>query len=279
MNLSWDDLRYLEALERTGKPGHAARELGISLSTFYRRVSELEQLVGRLCLKRSASGASLTEFGHSLAIIGRRTRTGLTEVFAELRANETAVEGEVSLTTVVALLPLLEAPLARLTQEHPTLNVKLHLGDDGPSVRLREVDVALGVMKRPPQGCWGRKLVQLPVGVFATKEAAARKPRRWVVRSLAEVTSPESAWERQHATDFAVRAPFHALVPLCAAGVGLGLMPRLLASQHPQLVEVKEFAPLVTSLERTVWLLTHPDLRRTPRVVALMGALATAFET
>lgn len=278
MDLSWDDLRSLEALERTGKPGHAARELGISLSTFYRRVAELEQSVGRLCLKRSSSGATLTEFGRSLAIIGRRTRAGLTDVFAELRANETAVEGEVSLTTVMALLPLLEAPLAQLTREHPKLNVQLFLGDDGPSVRQREVDVALGVMKRPPPGCWGRKLTQLSVGVFGTKEAAARKQRRWVVRSLSEVTSPESAWERQHATDFAVRAPFHALVHLCAAGVGLGLMPQRLASQHPQLVELEEFAPLVTSLERTVWLLTHPDLRRTPRVVALMGVLARAFD-
>lgn len=278
MDLSWDDLRYLEALERTGRPGHAARELGISLSTFYRRIAELEQAVGRLCLKRSPSGASLTEFGHSLAVIGRRTRGGLTEVFAELRANETAVEGEVSLTTVVALLPLIEAPLARLTQKHAKLNVKLSLGDDGPSVRQREVDVALGVMRRPPQGCWGRKLTQLDVGVFATKEAATREPRRWVVRALSEVTSPESAWERQHTSNFAVRAPFHALVQLCAAGVGLGLMPRLLAKQHESLVEVKEFAPLVTSLERTVWLLTHPDLRRTPRVVALMSALATAFD-
>lgn len=277
MDFSWDDLRYLEALERTGKPGPAARELGISVSTFYRRVAELEQLSGRMCLKRGPAGASLTEFGRSLAHVGRRTRTGLTEVLAELRAHETAIEGEVSLTTVLALLPLLEEPLALLTLQHPRLHVTLHLGDDGPSVRQREVDVALGVMKRPPQGCWGRRLVQLPVGVFATRDATARRQRRWLVRSLAEVSSPESAWEREHAKDIAARAPFHALVELCAAGVGLCLMPRLLAAQHPALVEVKEYAPRVSSLERTAWLLTHPDLRRTPRVVALMNALTAAF--
>ncbi len=53
MDLSWDDLRSLEAPERTVKPGQAARELGISLSMLYRRIAELEQSVGRLCLKRS----------------------------------------------------------------------------------------------------------------------------------------------------------------------------------------------------------------------------------
>jgi hypothetical protein len=98
-------------------------------------------------------------------------------------------------------------------------------------VRQREVDVAVGVMKRPPQGCWGRKLLQLPSAVFATKDA----------------------------------------------GLGLCLMPRLLASRHPGLVEVKDYAHLMAPLERTVWLLTHPDQRKTPRVVALMNALTEAF--
>lgn len=274
MNLLWDDLRYLEALDRTGKVGSAARELGISVSTFYRRLAELELGAGQLCLKRAPSGATLTDFGRSLAQVGRRTRTGLNEVVSQLRTRETEVEGEVSLTTVVALLPLLQGPLAALTRRHPKLHVTLHLGDDGPSVRLREVDVALGVMKRPPQGCWGRRLGTLPSGVFATKAAAAQKPRRWVLRSLAEVTSPESAWERAHAGEPAARASFHAVVELCAAGVGLGLMPRRLAALHPSLSELPEFAALAAKLERTAWLLAHPDERRTPRVIALMDALA-----
>lgn len=269
----WDDLRQLEALERTGKVGVAARELGISVSTFYRRLGELEALTGQPCIQRRPTGATLTEFGSALAHVGRRTRGGLQEVLAQLRAKQTTVEGEVSLTTVVALLPLLQAPLARLAKEHPGLQVTLHLGDDGPSVRQHEVDVAVGVMKRPPQGCWGRKLLPLPSAVFATREAAARSPRRWVVRSQVEVASPESAWERAHAGEVAVRAPFHAMVELCVAGLGLCLMPRLIAGLHPGLVEVKAFSHLVAPLERTLWLLTHPDQRKTPRVVALMTAL------
>jgi DNA-binding transcriptional LysR family regulator len=277
MNFPWDDLRYLEALDRLGKPGAAARELGVSVSTFYRRLAELEAAAGQLCLKRSPAGATLTAFGRSLAQVGRRTRSGLTEVLSELRTRETEIEGEVSLTTVIALLPLVQGPLAELTRRHPSLHVTLHLGDDGPSVRLREVDVALGVMKRPPQGCWGRKLGPLEAGVFATKAAAAAKPRRWVVRSLAEVSSPESAWERANAGQLAVRAPFHALVELCAAGIGLGLMPRKVAARHPALVELTEFAQSTQSLERTAWLLAHPDQRKTPRVVALMDALAKTF--
>lgn len=277
MDLPWNDLSYLEVLDRTGKVGPAARELGISVSTLYRRMAELEAQVGELCLKRSPGGATLTDFGRALAQVGRKTRSGLNDVLSQRRSRETEVEGEVSLTTIIALLPSIQTALTALSQQHPKLHVTLHLGDDGPSVRQREVDVALGIMRRPPPGCWGRKVEQFPVGVFATREAAARNPRRWLVRSLSEVTSPESAWERAHAQHLAARAPFHALVELCAAGMGLGLMPRAIAARHSHLIELREFAPKLGALERTAWLLCHPDQRRTARVVALMNAVAGAF--
>jgi DNA-binding transcriptional LysR family regulator len=275
--VTWDDLRYLEALDRLGKVRSAARDQRISVSTFYRRVGELEAQFGQLCLVRRAEGASLTELGRALAQVGRRVRGGLTEVLGELKAGATLVGGEVSLTTVEALLPLIERPLAELTATHPALEVALHLGDAGPSVRRREVDVALAVMQRPPAGCWGRRVARLPYGVFATPAEAARAQRRWVARARSEASSPESAWEREHAGPIAVRAPFHALVSLCASGAGLGLMPRALGLRRG-LVELPEFGAKVARLQRTVWCLAHPDQKKTPRVLALMSALARAFE-
>lgn len=277
MNVQWEDLRFLEAIERTGKVAAAARELNVSLSTLYRRVSELEADIGQLCLYRGPAGGTLTETGHTLALVGRRTRKSVDEVLSQLRAQATKVEGEVSLTTVIALLPFIEEPLARLSAAHPSLHVTLHLGDDGPSVREREVDVALAIMKRPPQGCWGRRLTTLRSGVFATKEAAAREPRRFLVRSLAEVHSPESAWERAHAQHVAARVPYHALPSLCARGLGAALLPHLLASKHPKLVELPEYSKTMEPLDRPLWLLTHGDLRRVPRVLAVMDALAATF--
>ena len=276
MDLQWEDVRYLEAIERTGTVAAASRELGLSISTLYRRVKLLEDAVGRPCLQRGPTDATVTEAGRALAQVGRKTRKSISEVLGQLRAQEQELEGEVSLTTVTALLPFVEVPLRLFTSRHPLLRATLHLGDDGPSVRDREVDVALGVMRRPPPGCWGRKLVHLTSGVFATREAASARPRRWLARALAETHSPESAWERAHVEHVSVRAPFAALVPLCAQGLGLCLMPKILAARHPDLVEVHDFDGLAP-LERTVWLLTHPDQRKTPRIVALMDALAEGF--
>jgi molybdate transport repressor ModE-like protein len=273
----WEDVRYLEAVERTGSVNGAARELGVSASTVYRRIAALEDAVGCPCLARGPGASVMTETGAMLAQVGRRTRKDLADVAGQVRARETEIVGEVSLTTVDALLPFLVEPIAELTSRHP-LHIDLVLADSGPSVRDREVDVAIGVMHRPPAGCWGLRLGKLPYGVYGTAAAIARKPEPvWVARALSEAYSPESAWEREHVTRVAARAQFSALVSLVAGGVGIGLIPRALAALHPQLVELTEYCASVASLERTAWLLTHPDLRKTPRVKALMDALTQRF--
>ncbi len=277
MSIVWDDVRYLEAVERTGSVSGAARELALSASTVYRRISALEAAVGQACIVRGAGDTALTEVGAALARVGRQTRRSLADATGAIRARDTDLAGEVSLTTVESLLPFIVEPIAELTAKHP-LRVSLHLGDSGPSVRDREVDVAIGIMNRPPTGCWGRRLRRLPFGVFGTRQAIARQPAPvWVVRGAAERSSPEAAWEREHATPVATSAPFDAAVTLVARGVGLGLLPRLLAEPNPDLVELTAHRASVAHLERTAWLLTHPDQRRNPRVVALMKALVKSF--
>lgn len=278
MKLEWEDLRLLEAVDRTGKVAAAARELGVSVSTLYRRVGELEEAIGHVCLLRGAQGGTLTETGRALAGVGRRTRKSVDEVLSSLRAQSTKVEGEVSLTTVIALMPHLERALLELSKAHPALNVTVHLGDDGPSVREREVDLALAIVKRPPQGCWGRRIGTLKAGVFGTEESVALEPRRFLVRSLNEVHSPESAWEREHVTHVAARVPYFAMASLAAKGLGVAMLPHILASRHPELVELPEYAKSLAAMERPLWVLTHPDLRKVPRVMTVMNAVADAFE-
>lgn len=274
--LSWDDLRALEALDRLGDVRSAAREVRLSMSTFYRRIATLEAGLGRVCINRRADDATLTPFGTSLARVGRTVRGGLTGVFSQLRAEEEELAGVVSLTTVESLVPIIEPALIALTHANPGLSIELHPGDSGPSVRRREVDVALAVMQRAPEGLWGRKVGMLEAGVFGTA-ASVKHGKRWVLRTAGEASSPESAWERAHVTEApAFRAPFHTLVTLCVAGAGLGMMPRLIAD-HYGLKEAVEHRASTRAMHRPLWCLTHPDLKKSPRVQALFDALTARF--
>src|SRR3954470_21906876 len=119
--ISWDDLRHLETIHRTGSVGHAARELRVSASTVYRRIAVLEAALGYACIVRGLEPTVLTEAGRALARVGDKTRQSLAEATGAVRARETEVSGEVSVTTVEGLAPFLVAPIGELVERYPGL--------------------------------------------------------------------------------------------------------------------------------------------------------------
>jgi len=270
----WDDLRCLEALARTGNAAAAGRELEVATSTIYRRIDALEEALGAPVLLRGAPTLTLTSEGERLVSTARRTRQELDAV--RQTSAPDVVEGRVRLTTVEGFLPLLVAPLAKLAAAHPDLEVELHLGDSGPSVRRREADVALAVMANPPEGLVGRRLLRIGYGVFGTPEALARRPRRWVVLGPPLTHTPEAAWEREHATNVAVATGSrNAFLALLGRGVGVGLLPRPMS--HEGLVEDHDLRDACAHLHRDAWTLVHPESKDVARVRAVLDVLVAAL--
>ncbi|MFO0722732.1 MAG: LysR family transcriptional regulator [Myxococcota bacterium] len=276
MQIQWDDLRYLEAIDRIGGVAGAARELGVSASTLYRRLTALERSVGETCLVRGS--VQLTARGRELARIGKSMRERLTESEGAARAKHAAISGEVSLTTVEGFLPFLIAPIARLSERHPGLSVSLHLGDSGPSVQRREVDIAIGVMRRPPAGCIGKRVLKIRYGVFGTQGAVDAPSPRWIVTGPGLAHTAEAEWERAHATPVVARAPRLAMLEMVRAGLGIGLLPRAVAALDPALVEVGSWRARCSHLLRIAWILSHPESRKSARISAVVGALTEALE-
>ena len=277
--ISWDDLRYVEALDRLGQARRAGRELGTSVSTVYRRIAALEAIVGARCVETGgAGGLRLTAIGRSLAVIARGVDTSIAEVTQQARFAESDVSGEVSLTTTEGFVPLVSATLATLCERHPRLTVALHVADQGPSVRRREVDVALSLIPSPPPSLRGRRLFAIRYGVFGTAAAARSDPLRWVIRGASFANTVQAAWEKEHASDVAIRTTsLSTTMALLRAGVGVAVLPERLARLEPDFVEVERYRTLLNGLERTAWILTHPDIHAVPRVRVLVDALVAAL--
>ena len=64
------------------------------------------------------------------------------------------------------------------------------------------------------------------------------------------------------------------LVDAVEAGIGIGPLPCYVADRRPGLVRLASPDP---DLAGQLWLLTHPDLRRTPRVRAVLDHLGDAI--
>lgn len=274
--MPWDDARYLEVLARAKTPAAAARLLGVSASTVYRRIAVLEEELGAACVVRGSNPVALTEIGEEVVAVAREFSADMTRVESLARSSEEAVAGQVGLTTVEGFLPFLVDPLRRLHELHPELIVDVHLGDSGPSVWRREIEVAVGIMTHPSEGLIGRRLAPIHYGAFGTPEACERAPRSWVVFSATLGHLPEAKWEREHANPVALSTSSrNAMVDLVRAGVGVGALPVRLGELHG-LQELPEYRESLAPLTRQAWLLTHPGVRNA-RVRVLSNVLIAAL--
>lgn len=274
--MSWDDARYLEVLARAQTPSAAARELGVSTATVYRRLAALEEEVGAACMVRGSKPVKLTEIGQELAAAAAGFASDFNRVKTLAVENETSVSGRVGLTTVGGFLPFLIEPLRGLREAHPELTVDVHLGDSGPSVWRREIEVAIGIMPNPTEGLIGRRLRSIQYGVFGTSAACARSELQWVVFSASKRHLAEAEWEREHAKPAIVSTGSrNAIVEFARAGLGVALLPRRLGAAHG-LVEREEYRDRLAPLTRQVWLLSHPGVRNA-RVRALSNSLYDAL--
>ena len=89
---------------------------------------------------------------------------------------------------------------------------------------------------------------------------------------------PQQRWLLRAAAGrpFVLRANDLATIHEAArAGLGVAALPRFLADDDPMLTEIETAEPPVS---REIWLLVHPDLRRSPRVRAVMDALVSIVE-
>lgn len=145
------------------------------------------------------------------------------------------------------------------------------------SLAKRQADVALRVGGPPEPYLVSRRLVDLPFAVYGTRaylDARAEEKRRrpgwqafdWVVLDQADERFPQARWEREHLTPDlgALRTNSSPLVfDAVRAGIGVAVLARASADTNSSLVPVSADA---FDFGFSLWVVTHRDLKRVPRV-------------
>lgn len=275
-----DDLAYLESLKRNGSVAAVGRELGVAPSTVYRRIEALEARLGVACFAR---GEGLNPVGLELAAVAEDAQFKLGALIRKARAEHTEVDGSVTLTTVTGFAPVLAGVLADLSERHPALHLELHVSDRaGLSVRDRQADIALSLVPRPPPQLVGKKVMHVRYGVFAHARLQHQaKTAPWVALSRPMHDTPQARWEQKHLKHKPIAISTGsrlAFVEFVRRGVGLGVLPKALAARYPELILLPNHARSLSKLRLPVWLLTHPELHRSPRVAAVMDAISDALK-
>ncbi len=286
--LNWDDFRIFLAVHRAGGLVGAARRLGVDHTTVARRLSALEARLGAQLVDRSPRGARLTEAGRALLGHAERIEAEALAAGAEVGAIRAEVAGSVRLATPEAFGTWLVAPhVGRLRRAHPALQIELVPEARRVSLTKREADLAV-TLARPPQGrLVARKLADYRLGLYAARSyldaegpvADLRdlpsRPLVWYIDELIDVPELRFFDEVAAGAQTVFRSSsIAAQQAAVASGLGFGLLHAFAADTDPRLVRV---LPEVVNVERSYWLVMHPEERALPRirvVVEFLQAIA-----
>lgn len=281
--MNWDDLRVLLALTRSGSLSATARELGVDHSTVARRIGALETDLRVKLFDRLARGYAPTTEGEEIAELARRVEDGVLAIERHAFGQAGEIAGLVRLSAPPAFASHFLAPrLMGLRRSMPKLVVEL-VGDiRAVSLTRREADLAIRLNRPEDEGLVTRRLGSIGYGLYATPAYLdGHAPADWAFIGYDESLGyvPQQRWLQDVADGrpFVFRA--NDLVSLLAAvraDGGIAAIPHFLGRPDPGLVRI----PAPNAPEpREMWLLVHRDLRRSPRVRAVMDALIAITAT
>jgi DNA-binding transcriptional LysR family regulator len=300
--LEWDNLRHALAVGSAGSISGAARALGVNHTTVLRRLEALEAQLGTRLFDRQRGGYLPTEAGLVLLEQARHMATRAEEVERQVLGRDRELTGSMRVTTAFVLMDhLLPQPLADFARAYPGIEVEMVenavLADlsstsaaAAPQRGRREADVALRLSANVAEHLVGRELGMTQCRVYALRGAPDLPqdltPVPELIRAAPWVAFERDAsgriydrWMREHLAHADVRLRvdiFNAKAAMLRTGIGVGVLPTFMQDKHPELVAVSEPIP---ELAAPVWMLTHPDLRRTARVRAFMQFVGDAIAT
>ena len=286
--LDWNDLKYFVAVARHGSTIAAGKALQISQSTVQRRLVELEKQIKRKLVSRTVAGYRLTDSGQELLPYAERIEAMVGDF--ERRASDTGrdLAGVIRVTCPEPIVQRMSPFIERFHARHPNLRVDFVMSDRYLDLSKGEADVAFR-SGDTDDDLIGRKIAESVWAVYASRAYIDRQGKPTHIEDLVQhalVSLDESMsghriakWLKEVAPKAKIAARNNSVLGMVYAvksGVGIGPLPTAIADGEPGLVRVLGPIP---ELARSWRLLTHPDLRRTPRIAAFFDFVAEERDT
>jgi DNA-binding transcriptional LysR family regulator len=278
--LEWSDLAVILAVARAGTLSGAARHLGLNHSTVFRKINAIEERTGVRFFDRLPSGYRATEAGEAAMTCAERIESEVHTLGREILGQDMRLQGHVRVTAMEGLAAqVLPGPVAEFVRQNRGVSVEIVGTVSALDLSRREAEVAVRATRKPPENAVGRKICDFQFAVYAAerylqgREDLPLHEHDWcMLKGINAWLVPVLFKKLKDVEEQTVLtcSSIIGVVEAAMAGAGLTLLPCYVGEAEPRLVRVG--APL-PQLTLKLWLLTHPDLRETVRVRALIDFL------
>ena len=283
--MDWNDIRFILAICRIGTLSGAARELGVNHSTVFRRIDAIEKKLEVRLFERHSSGYAMTEAGEAALEAGERIENEVLGLSRKLVGRDLNLRGIIRVAAPDALLVKILMPYIRdFSQRFPEIQLELVTSNNYMNLSKREADLAIRVTQSPPDTAIGHRICSMNSAIYASNEYLSNHrgsnldDYSWLMPDESLAHLPFTEWLKKNHPKAKKSLYCNTLPALHEAAlqhIGIVSLPCFLADTDTGL---KRISDPVAALSSELWLLTHPDLRRTARIKALMDFLIASLE-
>ncbi len=287
--MNWDDLKLFLTVSRQPKLELAAASLKLDATTLSRHLRRLETALGKTLFERTRRGHILTAQGEAL-LEHAEAMESATLAIQQASENDQEISGKIRLGVTEGFGTAVIAPaLAAFHKLYPAVEIDLIALSGYVSVSKREADMSI-LLARPQTGRLRvRKLTDYKLSLYASQSYLADNPAIHSVEDLSEHTligyvedliyAPQLRYFGDVLPGLHPQIASPSILAQCEmalAGTGLCILPKFLASQKPDLVEILADDIEVT---RSFWMSIHEDVKDFARIRLMSDFLVDLIKT
>jgi len=278
---SWDDLKYALAVHRHGGLSGAARSLGVNHSTVSRRLSALEENMGVRLFDRLPSGLKITAYGERAIESAIEIERQILDLSLSIASKDMGLAGPLKVSAPQLIIQVHLAEIcAAFTKAYPEIELSIIATSDAVNLHRREADVSIRAVNDPEDTLWGRKIMSQNRMYYGAESYLRERTDTEAMNCINFMWGGDEAPSKVLKTYPKARvvAKFDDMVAVLgavSAGMGIARMPCFLGDSVSGLQRVDGLASEPYS---DIWILTHPDFKKVPRIKTFMRFVGEALK-
>jgi DNA-binding transcriptional LysR family regulator len=280
----WDDFRLVLAVFREGTLSGAARKLGVTHSTVFRRLGAIEEQMEVRLFERFRDGYAPTLAGEIAAESAAHLEDEVLTLERRLSGQDLRPSGTVRIATTDTLGTILMRHLPAMRDLYPEIQFEIAISNAMANLTRREAEIAIRPTLEPPEILVGRRVADIAHAIYGSRTYLSRREDKdlsahdWIGLDDALASTVIARWMYENLQGAQITCRVDALPAsrdAALAGLGLALLPCYVGDPAAAL---RRFMPKTLAEPRSaLWLLTHDDLKRATRIRATLDFLAKAF--
>ena len=280
----WHDIHIAYQVAKLGTLSAAASHLNVHHSTVLRHIDALEQSLNCKLFHRHARGYTATEQGKLLFLEAQQTQERFDRMLGKLAGTDTNLSGTLVITSVSTMSPLLMPIIAEFQQEHP--NIQVELAGDARIFKLEygeaHVSIRPGAQPKDPDYVV-QQLCEMNTSLYASQSYLSKygplnslnetEGHKFVgtINPLNNIASQRWMNETVDKSQVVFRgSDFNLLGDAVENGLGIAPLNCQIAKSNPRLLQL---IPAPPEWAYKLWLVTHRDIHRSPKVQAFTKTL------